>query len=112
MGIGTDKTAAALLAYTRRLLFLSCLAAIGLAPARGQLSVPPVPALPVTFVFSNCQAGVTFRATIIDWLRDANGNIDALSVKKVAQSTSVSYTYLFWGSFSMTAGGITQVATG
>src|SRR5437773_8514702 len=59
MGIRADKAAATLLVYTRRLLFLSCLAAIGLSPARGQLSVPPLPALPVTFVFSNCQAGQT-----------------------------------------------------
>jgi hypothetical protein len=28
----------------------------------------------VTFVFSNCDAGVTFQAPITNWLRDASGN--------------------------------------
>ena len=111
MGIWAD-TATPLLVFTRRLLLLACVSAASLSPVRGQSSIPPLPALPVTFAFSNCDSGVTYQATITDWLRDASGNVDPLSVKKVAQPTSVTYTYTFWGSFSMTAGGTTQVATG
>src|SRR5947209_7922414 len=113
MGIRAEKETA-LLVYTRPLLFLSCLATIGLSPARGQVSgsVPPLPVLPVTFVFSNCDAGVTYRATIVDWPRDADGKISAGSAKKVVQPNAVSYQYSFFGSFSMTIGQTTQVAVG
>src|SRR6476661_7273598 len=100
MRIPVDKTARSI--HTRRLLFTLCAAIIGLLPAHAQLTSPPLPPLPVTFVFSNCAAGVTFKATITDWLRDANGNVDLLSVSKIVQPTTVSYKYLFWGSFSMT----------
>ncbi len=99
-----------MLVYTRPLLFLSCLATIGLSPARGQVSVPPLPALPVTFVFSNCDAGVTYRATILDWGRDLDGKIN--SATKVVQPNAVSYQYSFFGSFSMTIGQTTQFAVG
>jgi len=92
-------------ACIRRVLIMIALAIVAFPPAaRGQVSVPPLPALPVTFVFSNCDAGVTFQATITDWLRDASGNIDPLSAKKIVQQTGVTYSYLFWGSFTMTVG--------
>jgi len=115
MGIAIRKTGGRVAASIRRLLIIITtitLAAIALPPARGQSSVPPLPALPVTFVFSNCDSGVTFQATITDWLRDANGNVDPLAARKVVQPTTVTYSYLFWGSFSMTVGRTTQIATG
>jgi RHS repeat-associated core domain len=113
MEIRPQKIAAAAFLWMRRLMFTFVVAVIALAPARAQSSVPPLPPLPVTFVFSNCDAGVTFRATITDWLRDANGKVDPLAAMKVVNSNgTVSYTYLFWGSFSMTVGGTTQVAIG
>src|SRR5258708_5150487 len=95
------KIAATTLVWTRRMMFTFFVVVIGLAPARAQSSVPPLPPLPLTFVFTNCDAGVTFRATITDWLRDANGNVDPLAAMKVVNSNgTVSYSYLFWGSFS------------
>src|SRR5882672_7758448 len=101
MEILPHKIAATAFVWTRRLMFTFFVTVIGLSPAGAQSSVPPLPPLPVTFVFSNCEAGVTFRATITDWLRDASGNIDRLSAMKVVQPSTgaVSYTYLFWGSF-------------
>jgi len=97
---------------TRRLLFLFWMASFGLAVARGQSSVPPLPALPLTLQFSNCDAGVSFKVTIVDWLRDATGKVDPLAAMKVVTANSVSYTYLFWVEASMTAGTTTQTATG
>src|ERR1700686_789435 len=104
----------ALLVYMRPLLFLSCLATIGLSPARGQgsVSVPPLPALPVTFVFSNCDAGVTYRATITEWYTIDGKTIDANAAKKLVGPGFVSYSYTFYGSFSMTIGQTTQFAIG
>jgi hypothetical protein len=52
MGIAIRRTRGSVAACIRRLLIISALAAIALSPARGQSSVPPLPALPVTFVFS------------------------------------------------------------
>src|SRR5262245_8232957 len=95
-----------------RSLIMIALAASALSTARGQSSVPPLPALPMTFVFSTCEADVTFQATIIDWVRDARGNVDPLATNKVVQGTTVTYSYLFWGSFSLTNGRTTQTATG
>src|SRR5881296_3170183 len=97
---------------TRHLLFLFCMAWFGVAVASGQSSVPPLPPLPLTFEFSNCDTGVTYKATITDWLRTANGSVDPLAAMKVVAGGSVSYTYLFWGNFTMTVGQTTQVATG
>ena len=65
---------------TRRLVFAFGVAAIGLSLAHGQSSLPPLPALPVTFVFSNCDAGVTFKATITDWQRDLDGNVSPFHI--------------------------------
>ena len=96
---GTRGSVAACL---RRLVIMIALAAIALSPAPGQSSVPPLPALPLTFTFSNCDSGVTYQATITDWLRDASGNVDPLAARKVVQPTTTTYSYLFWGSFSMT----------
>ena len=112
MGIAIRRTLGSVAACIRRLLIIMALAAIALSPALGQSSIPPLPALPVTFVFSNCDAGVTFQATITDWLRDFNGDVDLLAASKVVQPTIVTYRYLFWGSFSMTVGRTTQIATG
>ena len=106
---GTRGSVAACL---RRLAIMIALAAIALSPAPGQSSVPPLPALPVTFTFSNCDSGVTYQATITDWLRDASGNVDPLAARKVVQPTTTTYSYLFWGSFSMTVRGTTQTAIG
>src|SRR4051794_33529098 len=102
MGVAIGRTRGSMTACIRGLIILVALAAIVLSPARGQSSVPPLPALPVTFVFSNCDTGMTFQATITDWLRDINGNVDPLAARKVVQPTTVTYSYLFWGSFSMT----------
>jgi RHS repeat-associated protein len=66
----------------------------------------------MTFVFSNCDAGVTFQATILDWIRDANGNVSPTAVQKIIQGTTITYNYAFFGSFKMAIGSNIQTASG
>src|SRR4030088_1238711 len=97
-------------AWRRTRTFAACALIGGASLALAQSSVPPLPALPVTLQFSHCDSLVTYTATITDWVRDANGSISSLSATKVVTGSSVNYTYLFWGNFSMTVGSTTQNA--